>query len=77
MKIVHCIFSLKYGGAETLLIDVINEQSLNHSVSLIIINSEYDSELLKTINKNIKITFLNRVAKSRSLLPIIKPVVYS
>ena len=72
MKIVHCIFSLTYGGAETLLIDVLNEQAINNSVTLIVINSEYDSELLKTICKKVNIIFIDRKAKSHSILPIIK-----
>ena len=72
MKIVHCIYSLNYGGAETLLIDVINEQSKNHIVTLIIINSEYDSNLLKTISKRVSIVFINRKAGSRSIMPILK-----
>lgn len=72
MKIVHCIFSLNYGGAETMLVDVINEQSINNSVTLIIINSEYDSGLLATISKNVKVIFLNRNSGSRSIYPILK-----
>ncbi len=72
MKIVHCIYSLNYGGAETLLIDVINEQSKNHTVTLIIINSEYDSNLLKTISEKVKIILINRKAGSRSIIPILK-----
>lgn len=72
MKIVHCIYSLNYGGAETLLIDVINEQSKNHTVTLIIINSEYDSDLLKTINNRINIVFINRKAGGRSIMPVLK-----
>ena len=72
MKIVHCIYSLRYGGAETLLIDVINEQSKSHTISLIIINSEYDPDLLKTISKKVKIIFINRSSGSRSIVPILK-----
>lgn len=72
MKIAHCIYSLNYGGAETLLIDVINEQSKNHTVTLIIINSEYDSNLLKTISERVKIILINRKEGSRSIIPILR-----
>lgn len=72
MKIVHCIFGLSCGGSESLLIDIVNKQSLNHSVSLIIINAGYDCELLKTINERVKIYFINRKIGSRSIQPIIK-----
>lgn len=72
MKIAHCIYSLKYGGAETLLIDVINEQSKNHTVTLIVINSEYAPDLLKTISERVRIIFINRKAGSRSIMPILK-----
>lgn len=38
MRIVHCIWSFNIGGAESMLVDIVNEQVKNNSVYLIIIN---------------------------------------
>ena len=72
MNIVHCILSLNTGGAETLLIDIINEQSKANKVSLIIINNSFEPSLLRKISKNVSIYLLKRRPKSRNLIPIIK-----
>lgn len=69
MKIVHAIFSFMIGGAETMLVDIINEQSKTDSVSLIIINSNVDKELLKTLDKNIPVYLLDRNPGNKFALP--------
>lgn len=72
MNIVHCILSLNTGGAETLLVDIINEQSKTNKVTLIIINDSFDPSILKKISQNVSIHLLKRKPKSRNLIPIIK-----
>lgn len=72
MKIIHCIFSLNTGGAETMLIDILNEQVKQHQVSLIIINNSYTKELVGKISSDVKLIFLNRCCGSRSVFPLIK-----
>jgi len=48
--IVHIIFSLQTGGAENLMVDMANGQSKHHSVSIIVINNDYDHALLQRIH---------------------------
>ncbi|QNF32329.1 glycosyltransferase [Adhaeribacter swui] len=72
MKIVHVIFSLKTGGAETMLVDVLNEQIKSSSVELIIVNNIYDLTLIKCIDKRVKISFINREPKSLNILKLLK-----
>ncbi|MDU3335635.1 glycosyltransferase [Paraclostridium bifermentans] len=69
MNILHCICSLNTGGAEKLLIDIANNMKLSKSDNLhiCITNSSYEDELLKQINKDIKIDFLNRKEGSKSI----------
>lgn len=55
MKILHVVWGLQYGGAETMLVDIINYQAKNHQVMLLIINNAIDKSLLKDINANIEI----------------------
>ncbi len=64
MKIVHCIYSLNVGGAETMLVDIINEQVTNHDVTLIIVNNSYSQILLNQIDKRVKIIKLGRSQSS-------------
>jgi glycosyltransferase involved in cell wall biosynthesis len=71
MRIIHIIFSLNTGGAETMLVDIINEQIKNEKVTLIIINNEINIELLDQIDKKVKIILLRRKEKSRNPLPFL------
>lgn len=69
MKIVHLLFNLRYGGTETLLIDIVNNQvSLGHDVSLILINDIHEQTLLEKISGDVKIKFLNRHEGSKNPL---------
>lgn len=72
MNIVHLIWGLNIGGAESMLVDIVNHQVKEDTVSIIIINNEYQPSLLDTINKKVKIILLNRQAGSKSIFPIIK-----
>lgn len=64
MKIVHCIYSLNVGGAETMLVDIINEQVSSHDVTLIIVNDSYSQTLLDQIDRRISIINIKRKAGS-------------
>lgn len=67
MKIAHCIYSLNIGGAETLLVDILNQQASNHDVSLIIVNDSCSQILLNQIDSNVSIIRIKR--KPGSLNP--------
>lgn len=60
MKIFHLIFSLETGGAETMLVDIVNEQCKSENVSLIIINDKIDYNLFKTIDPKVRVIELKR-----------------
>jgi glycosyltransferase involved in cell wall biosynthesis len=72
MKINHLIYSFNTGGAETMLVDIINEQVLKVDVNLVIINDIYNKELVQQIDNKIKVYFINRKEGSRNPFSVIK-----
>jgi glycosyltransferase involved in cell wall biosynthesis len=60
MKILHSFFSFLPGGAETMLIDIINHQCRTHPVALLIIKDQIDANLLKTIDPRVSIFLLKQ-----------------
>ena len=60
MQIIHAIFSFHVGGAETMLVDILNRQCQEASTGLIIVNSKANTDLLNTIDKRVNIYLLNR-----------------
>lgn len=72
MKILHCIFSFNVGGAETMLIDVVNNQASVDEVGLCIINKSYSTNLLTKISNKVKVILLNRKEGSRNINDIIR-----
>jgi glycosyltransferase involved in cell wall biosynthesis len=72
MKILHVIFSFSTGGAETMLVDIINEQSITQKVDLLVVNNVVNEALLRTINKEVTIHYLNRKPGNRNPIPILQ-----
>lgn len=72
MKIVHLRFNLNSGGAENLVVDLINGQSVNNTVSLIVIDNDYDQDLLNDLQPGVNVHLLKRTSGSKNLLPFIK-----
>lgn len=73
MRIAHCIYNLDSGGgAENLIIDIVNKMALYNDVELIIINAVYDDEMLSKISNRVKVITLNRKPGSRSIIPIVR-----
>lgn len=67
LKIVHVLFNLHTGGAETMLIDIMNRQvAQGDDVTLLLINDGHSSELLETISKDVKIRELHRPVGSKN-----------
>ncbi len=71
MHIVHIIFSFHLGGAELMLIDIMNEQIKTNTVSLIIVNN-YNTTLFDKIDRNIDIILINRKPGSKNIFPIVR-----
>ena len=55
MKVIHINFSLETGGTETLLVDILNEQCLRADLHFILINDQYDANLLARIDSRVTI----------------------
>ena len=72
MKICHLIFSFNTGGAETMLIDIVNEQVKTEQVYLGIINDSVEQRILSQIDSRVHIYRLNRTPGSRNPIPLIK-----
>lgn len=66
MKILHCMFGMSVGGAETMLVDIINQQSLTDKVALLIINNHYDDNLVAKLNPKVSVIKLNRNPGSKN-----------
>lgn len=61
MKVFHVYWNLKFGGIETMLINIANMQSkLGEEVSIIIINDHNEETLINSLDKNISLYILGR-----------------
>ena len=69
---MHILWGLNYGGAETMLIDIINEQCLENKVELLIMNRGIDPDLLLQINPQIRVYKINRPPKSKNPFYVLK-----
>jgi hypothetical protein len=72
MTIVHCAFEMQTGGSEVLLVGLLNEMCKMHTVSLIIINGQYNKSLLQQLHSSVTIHYINRRQGSYNPLPFIK-----
>lgn len=72
MKIVHCIWSFNTGGAESMLIDIVNEQVKTEEVYVLIVNDSYQQFLINKLSPQAKVIFNKRKPNTRSLWPLIR-----
>lgn len=72
MRIVHIFFSYTVGGAELMLLDIMNLQVKEHEVSLVVINDVLDDSLLQKLDSKIKVYLLRRKKGSKNPIPILK-----
>ncbi|MFR8358555.1 MAG: hypothetical protein ACLVEJ_24815 [Parabacteroides sp.] len=45
MKVVHIVFGMEYGGIETMLVNIMNEQIKHTDISLIIVNNQEEKSI--------------------------------
>lgn len=76
MKVVHFVWSLRYGGIETMLVDIINQQVKSIEVCLVVVNDEIDNEIVNSIDNRCQIFYCNRIKGSRSILPFVRLNLY-
>lgn len=72
MKIAHIIWALGVGGSESMLVDIVNEQSKTEDVHLIIVNNVIAENLLENVSGRVKCHFVSRPPGSRNLFYILK-----
>ncbi len=72
MKILHLTYTLGFGGIETMLINIANEQIKTDSVIVIILNDDYDESIISKLDRNIKFINIGRKLGSHSIIPILK-----
>ena len=63
---------MRVGGAQTMLVDIMNEQCKDNDVHLFIINNDYTDYLINEINKNVRVHKLGRPVGSINPYYIIK-----
>ncbi|GAA4029114.1 hypothetical protein GCM10022409_11580 [Hymenobacter glaciei] len=73
MNVVHLIFSLGVGGAENLLVDIVNQQVQHARVDVIVVNRVYSPALIRRIDPRVRVTCLDReVGNKWNVLPILR-----
>lgn len=73
LNVLHCIFSFETGGAETMLVDIINEQAKHvRGITLLIINNLIDKSLLAKITPKANIVRFEREPGANPLLLMLK-----
>jgi glycosyltransferase involved in cell wall biosynthesis len=72
MKITHLIYSFTTGGAETMLVDLANEEVKNNEINIVIINSNYNELLVDKVEKSVGLYFIGRKEGSVTPIPILK-----
>lgn len=72
MKILHIIIALESGGAENLLVDIINEQVKDSQIGLLIINDCVNPSIYSRIDSRVSVFFMNRKVGSFSPVLFLK-----
>ena len=69
MKVVHVNWSLDYGGIETLLVNIANEQAVQGAdVSVVIVNDLINEKLIERLSSKVRLILMKRSPSSRSFL---------
>jgi glycosyltransferase involved in cell wall biosynthesis len=64
MKIIHVVYGLTWGGIETMLLNIANEQVKSNDVSIIVFNDLIEQSLIDKFNKKIKLYLIKRKVSS-------------
>ncbi len=68
MKIVHVFWALTYGGIETMLVNIANEQAkMGNDVTIMLVNNLYERSLVNSLDKNIRLMNMGRKLRSYNL----------
>lgn len=72
MKIAHVLWALGTGGAETMLVDIVNEQVKDNDVMIVAINDLINEKLVEKIDSRCKVVLLRRKIGSKNMMPWVK-----
>lgn len=73
MKIVHIVYGLEFGGIETMLVNIVNEQvKTGNEISVVIINNTINKDLYSAIDNRVNVYCLNRPVGSKNPYYILK-----
>lgn len=73
MKILHIIYQMLTGGAETMLVDIANLQvASGHDVELLIVNKGEDESVMSRLDKRVKVSRFNREPGSKPYLLMLR-----
>ncbi len=74
MRIVHCTWMFTFGGIETMLVNIANEQvSLGHDIHLIIMDdSKVEETLYQSLDKKVKLHYCHRRLGGNMILPMLR-----
>lgn len=72
MKILHFLWGLPNGGAENLAIDLANEQSRDHEVTLLVANENVDELVVSRIGPAVRYVCLGRPEGSRNPIWVVR-----
>lgn len=72
MIVTHLIFSFTIGGAESMLVDIVNQQTKYAQINLVIINNEIDQSLLSKLDSRVMVHRIGRRKGSKSPLSVVR-----
>ena len=73
MKILHIVYGLEFGGIETMLVNIVNEQvKTGNEISVVIINNTINNNLYSAIDNRVKVYCLGRPVGSKNPYYILK-----
>lgn len=72
LRIVHCLFTFETGGAQVLTVELLNEMSKAHDVSLVVINNQVNQALIRQLKPGIQVHYLNRKEGNPNPWPLVK-----
>ncbi len=72
MHVVHLIYSFHIGGTESMLLDIMRHQeAMGADVTLVIINNDFNQQLLDTIDPRVRVVKFNRSPGCKNPLQIL------
>ena len=72
MRVVHLAYSLSYGGIETMLVGILNEQARAADVTLVLLNRNDEHALLDSLVPEVEVRLVNRPVGSKNPLYLLR-----